>query len=154
MLKLFAALAIAVPVTAIAQEFKVDPKLVNACFNEVPRDLIDAPCIGNAAEACSATTEQGETTLGISQCKMAETKAWDDLLNGEYKTLRKNYADQPELQKGLQAAQRAWIAFRDADCKFAYDVWGDGSIRQIVGADCQLRHTAHRAAELKNMRND
>jgi uncharacterized protein YecT (DUF1311 family) len=52
----------------------------------------------------------------------------------------------------LRDAQRAWIAFRDADCAARYAMWQDGTIRTIVGANCHLTMTAQRTIELRDMR--
>jgi len=52
----------------------------------------------------------------------------------------------------LRDAQRAWIAYRDANCAMEYGLWGAGSMRQIAGADCQMRMTAERMLELRSYR--
>lgn len=136
---------------AAAEEFTIDESVVTACFARLA-DGQAINCIGDAANTCQQTTKQGQTTLGISQCLMAENAAWDVLLNREYKAVRDSFASQPELQQALLTAQRAWIALRDADCTLAYDRWGNGSMRQIGGASCQMNHTARRALDLKQMR--
>lgn len=46
------------------------------------------------------------------------------------------------------AARRAWIAWRDADCRFAYEQFGGGSLRQVAGAACQRDRTAERVLHL------
>jgi uncharacterized protein YecT (DUF1311 family) len=51
--------------------------------------------------------------------------------------------------ESLQAAQRAWIPLRDADCSLEYAMWGSGSMRQIASADCGMRLTGERAIYLK-----
>ena len=120
-------------------------------------------CIGKAAENCMETSEGGYTTLGMSMCAAAETDGWDAVLNAEYtRTMDWSRAmdaeDQthfPEFAKReetLRAAQRAWIAFRDAECGYAYAQWGAGSMRHIAGTSCMLDMTATRAIELFEMR--
>jgi uncharacterized protein YecT (DUF1311 family) len=151
MLKRIACFIAMAPMSVVAQDFPVDAGQVEACFDSQAFDAPEAACIGEAAAICSDTTDQGQTTLGLSQCMMSEAAAWDALLNREYKALRAKYETEPELRQQLQTAQRAWIAFRDADCGFAYAVWGNGSMRQIGGADCRLRHTARRTLELKKV---
>lgn len=145
-------LSILLPAPLAAQEATVDEAAVEACFAQAGRGDVNPGCLGNAAEVCQKSHTQGETTLGISECLMAEAAAWDDLLNREYKLTRDAFADQPGLPDRLLEAQRAWIAFRDAECTLAYDSYGGGSMRVIAAADCRLRHTARRTLELRDMR--
>ena len=149
---LFLALAILLPAPLAAQDAQVDAGAVAACFAGTDPGDVDPGCIGAAAEACQQTHPQGQTTLGISGCLMAEAGAWDNLLNREYRLTRDGFTDQPGLPDTLLAAQRAWIALRDADCALAYDRYGGGSMRVIAAAHCRLRHTARRALELRDMR--
>ncbi len=103
-------------------------------------------CYGVVADPCQQATKQ--TTLDIVACMGRETAAWDALLNRWYKEL-KAPLDEPSAE-ALRDAQRAWIAFRDADCAFAYTRWGDGSMRNVAGAYCQRDRTAGRAIELRD----
>jgi uncharacterized protein YecT (DUF1311 family) len=48
----------------------------------------------------------------------------------------------------LQAAERAWLAFRQQNCGYYASV--SGTIRQILGADCMARMTRDRAVELQD----
>lgn len=88
-------------------------------------------------------------------------EAWDRLLNETYADLvllshRRELLAEEEgrtpapLQTMLRDAQRAWIAFRDADCDHEYAIWGEGSMRQIAGALCLLERTATRTLELRS----
>ena len=139
------------PAPLLAQEAQVDTAEVAACFDATDRGTTRPDCLGKAAEACSKAHQQPETTLAISQCLMAENAAWDTLLNREYNKTRALMSDQPGLADTLLAAQRAWIAFRDAECTLAYDRSGGGSIRVIDAAECQMRMTAQRTFELRDM---
>jgi uncharacterized protein YecT (DUF1311 family) len=53
-------------------------------------------------------------------------------------------------KEALLEAQRAWIKFRDANCNFYYDPEG-GSAARLAGTDCNLKATADRATELKDL---
>ncbi|MEM7075612.1 MAG: lysozyme inhibitor LprI family protein [Pseudomonadota bacterium] len=141
---------------ANAQALSVDASVVEACFASAPAEMTQPDCIGAATEACTALPGGG-TTLGISQCLSMETAAWDKILNQQYTLTRGHFTafddgGDPPLQQSLLQAQRAWIAFRDAECGFAYDRNRQGTIRVIVGANCLLRLTAQRAIELRDMR--
>lgn len=87
----------------------------------------------------------GGSTPGILDCIEAEAKVWDKALNDAYK---RTMAALPQARRaGLQAAQRAWIKFRDANCAFINDPDG-GQQAHISANECLLRMTAERAKEL------
>src|SRR4051812_11118953 len=73
--------------------------------------------------------------------------AADDALNASYKNLLAELDDQGK--KKLQVAQRAWIAFRDAECESQSDRFRNGSIQPLIYADCAKLLTEARTAELK-----
>ena len=104
-----------------------------------------ATCIGQAANACQSDPG-GSSTIGITQCNQREASWWDGYLNDSYADLQANL--DPTAFASLKKAQRAWIAFRDADCSFQYARWGDGSMRNIAHSSCMLQQTAQRALSL------
>ena len=99
-----------------------------------------------ALARCMATPE-GESTMGMIDCLGAELKIQDARLNAAY---GKAAADlTPEQKSKLQAAQRAWIAFRDADCASMQDQdWG--TLSRVEANDCLLRRTVERTLELED----
>jgi uncharacterized protein YecT (DUF1311 family) len=111
-------------------------------------DVSETDCIGITSTVCMATAE-GRSTLGTTQCAYAEGAWWDMLLNARYQSLREDLS--PSLFETLRDAQRAWIAFRDADCQVRYDFWEGGSIRNPIIANCLLNKTANRAIELGDL---
>lgn len=153
------ALALAAPAApaspALGEEARVDAGIVAACFSQAAARGVARGCIGGAAAACAAA--RGETTLAIAECLGAETAAWDAILNREYAALRDDFRARDgsgALTRQLRDAQRAWIAFRDADCGLAYAIWAGGSLRVVAAGNCQLDKTARRAIELRDMRGD
>ncbi|MFP7570808.1 lysozyme inhibitor LprI family protein [Marivita sp. S2033] len=156
---LFAAALLACPQLGLAQELGVDRTYVRGCFAATEVGEIYPSCLGQAATACQALPG-GSTTIGISECIQAETVEWDAVLNEEYKATQSALADMDRQgviagmvrTDALRDAQRAWIAFRDADCGARYAIWQDGTLRTIVGANCHLTMTAQRALELRDMR--
>ena len=106
-------------------------------------------CIGRVADPCLETPD-GQSTPGSVDCLMTETKAWDDILNAEYKRLL------PLLSKEAAAdvtkAQRLWIQGREADCRVPYYFYEGGTIVKVLGAECERDHTADRAILLKSWR--
>ncbi len=85
------------------------------------------------------------STLDIVACVNARTKVWDQRLNDAYKALQKRIdAGQADP---LRAAQRLWLQYRDANCRFYGSA--NGSIRQVQTAECLRAMTQDRAIELE-----
>ncbi|MEM6679748.1 MAG: lysozyme inhibitor LprI family protein [Pseudomonadota bacterium] len=114
-------------------------------------------CIGRVSQPCMRGPE-GLTTIGMSGCMKREAAGWDVLLNADWpmlvaKARNKDAKNTSYTQtvasaaQTLQTAQRAWIAWRDAECDHAYAEWDPGSMRTIAAADCWLRLTAERTIE-------
>lgn len=116
-------------------------------------------CIRLLAERCMAQPDGG-TTFGMAGCMRGEADAWDVLLNRDWPRLMARArgtdeayaglgADLPSAAKTLRDAQRAWLAWRDAECLARAAEWGDGSHRHIAWADCWLQLTAERTIRLR-----
>ncbi len=89
-------------------------------------------------------------TLAIVTCIQNRTKFWDGRLNQAYKAVTTMFQD-PEMKDRLaplQAAQREWVKYRDANC-IGYHGSEQGTIRQIEVANCLLEMTQNRAIELQ-----
>ncbi len=150
---------------ALATEHEVEvfgPGL-EACLKAAEKATELRACLGTMSTTCMDSQDGGHSTLGMTSCLNAEAKVWDTFLNAEYKATRAFAkamdADEAEYfpqfarrAETLLAAQRAWIAFRDAECDRAYADWGSGSMRNIAWADCQMQMTADRAIDLRAMR--
>lgn len=135
------------------------------CYGEADMPGARTACIGALSEACRAGEDGGETTMGIVTCALAELRAWDVLLNEEYKATRDwavaldaetvgTFPEFANLADSLLEAQRAWIAYRDAECGLAYALWGSGSMRNIASSNCQMSMTAERTIQLRGMREE
>lgn len=72
----------------------------------------------------------------------------DKELNLVYQQLLKQSDE--EAQKKLRAAQRAWLAYRDANASFVYMVEGDGSAGRMVAANQLEQATIARTKELRS----
>ena len=138
---------------------------LEACYAQAHDTPSRKACVGLLSGACVEQEEGGGTTLGISMCSQTETDVWDAILNAEYRQTM-TWAKQRDAQEGpefpafanradaLRNAQRAWIAFRDAECELEYSLWGAGSMRHIAGSSCLMQQTAQRAIELRAKRED
>ncbi len=107
---------------------------------------VDAPAPGYspAYQRC-LDAPSGQSTAGMIGCIAAELSVQDARLNTTWRrvTARLN----PRQKAKLQAAQRAWIAYRDADCRSLDDAdWG--TISRIAANQCMLRQTMERTAAL------
>lgn len=96
-------------------------------------------------------TPDGQTTAGTVGCIAEELKVQDAALNVAYRQLTAGM--NPRQQAGLRNAQRAWIAFRDADCASRQD-WEWGSMSTVAANFCVLRRTVERTIELETFGPD
>lgn len=139
-----------------AADLTVEPARIHACHAATPEGYRSPECLGAASDQCQLLPG-GTTSQGIATCIAAETVIWDDILNEEYQITRADLktrdADEgTDLAGGLHKVQRAWIAFRDAECDLTYDQWEGGSVRGIAYANCLLVMTAERSIALRDMR--
>jgi uncharacterized protein YecT (DUF1311 family) len=87
--------------------------------------------------------DKATTQADLTGCAAQDMKAADDKLNKSYHALI--CLLDPAEKGDLKKAQRAWLAFRDADCAF----WrGQGSIAAMNFADCMAERSNARAKEL------
>jgi uncharacterized protein YecT (DUF1311 family) len=75
----------------------------------------------------------------------------DKELNSVYDKLIKKLNETDK--KNLVEVQKAWIKFRDLDCKFQSQVPGDGEgpYENKMKIDCLVRKTKERIKELENL---
>lgn len=90
-----------------------------------------------------------QTTLGMVDCLTALAEAEDVRLNLAYQALMER--SDAGQQQPLKAAQRLWIRYRDANCRYYGSA--EGSIRQIEAAQCLHAMTQARACELETAKN-
>ena len=57
----------------------------------------------------------------------------------------------PSYAAALTAAQRAWIGFRDAECRVEGYQYRGGSAEAMVHRDCLIRLTRQRTGELRSL---
>lgn len=106
------------------------------------------PAAGWAADDPAETAcHQKESTVEISDCLQRLTGQWDKRLNAAYQTVMKA-SENAARKSALLQAERAWLAFRTANCGW-YDA-SEGTIREVYAADCMLDMTRARAVELED----
>jgi len=83
----------------------------------------------------------GVTQADMNQCAAADYRKADAELTRAYRKLEKT----PELR----AAERAWIAYRDAECAYEAAPNQGGSIAPMVTSMCLAARTRERIAVLR-----
>ena len=92
----------------------------------------------------------GGVTVAMRDCYAAETERQDQRLNVVYSQLRRQLA--PSARAKLLQAQRAWLAYRKAECAYAMTPDEGGTLALVTGDDCWLRATAERVSRLEQHR--
>jgi len=72
----------------------------------------------------------------MTQCAVDAYKKSDAELNRAYKALRGTLKEDDNGTKKLIAAQRAWIAFRDAECSYRGARTEGGSVHPMIINQC------------------
>jgi uncharacterized protein YecT (DUF1311 family) len=100
---------------------------------------------GNVAKA---QCEDAKSTLQINECFAKELKKADAEVNKiYYSTVKKLQRDDAAL---LRKAQRAWRAYRDAQCEAEHALWGGGTGGPAAWMSCKVELARQRAAEIEN----
>ncbi|MCC6926501.1 MAG: DUF1311 domain-containing protein [Novosphingobium sp.] len=95
----------------------------------------------------------------MNVCSFQDYQAADKALNAAWKAAQQFAQqadrDSPPARKAdsavaqLLAAQRAWIAYRDAHCLALADQYRGGSIRPLIKNTCMTDLTKTRTAQLR-----
>jgi uncharacterized protein YecT (DUF1311 family) len=132
----------------------------------LPAMLLASICM--LAPFASATAEEewicdkAMSNAETRQCADREFKKHDAELNRLYKKLLENAADQGDVQQGygvppleaLKQAQRAWVAFRDANCHWKSTSFYGGTGQSVIMSSCLAIATRDRVEELKGSMQD
>jgi uncharacterized protein YecT (DUF1311 family) len=95
---------------------------------------------------CDNATDQ--TTM--NQCAAQQNKAADKELNTLYQQITARLKSSPDSKKLLIGAQRAWVTFRDAECKFSSAGVEGGSVYPLIYSNCITELTKTRVETFKN----
>jgi uncharacterized protein YecT (DUF1311 family) len=93
------------------------------------------------AQSCDGSTMQ------MVECLVAQTAQWDKRMTVAYQQALKDAG--PRQHDQLRAAQRLWIAYRDANC--LYYSLGEGTIARVEAGECMRSMTEARARELEGL---
>lgn len=110
-----------------------------------PATVFLAAAPAAAADRCAAAADQ----TAMTACYEKALKTADAALNASYREIEGRLADDPATKKRLVGAQKAWLAFRDAECRFSTSAVEGGSMAPTLTAICLQEMTAARTSELK-----
>ncbi len=97
-----------------------------------------------AAAECADPTQRG-----LDACAGAARDKADAALNGVYKQIVARLKDDSGKTKKLVEAEKAWIAFRDAECTFANSDTEGGTIHSMEVTLCEEKLTKARTQDLQ-----
>jgi uncharacterized protein YecT (DUF1311 family) len=111
------------------------------------------------AQDSAATCKNPVTQMDLNRCSAQDYDAADGELNLQYRetwaALAEWDAALPEAQRGaekaLLAGQRAWIAYRDAQCETSGFQARGGSMEPMLVSGCAADLTRRRTGELKDL---
>lgn len=91
-------------------------------------------------------------TIEVNECAGIEQKKVETKLNNVYQEVLKSVSEpeDAEARKSLITAQRAWITFREADCRAVYQKWVGGTIRTVMYLNCMQSRAETRIKQLED----
>ena len=105
------------------------------------------PATGDSAVYQKCLDESGGVDPVMKLCGKDEIARQDRILNTIYRQLRAKLA--ANLNNDLQKAERAFLAYREAQCRFAYDQKSPGTMAGLLYQSCVLDLTAARIKDLR-----
>ncbi|PSJ60486.1 lysozyme inhibitor LprI family protein [Kumtagia ephedrae] len=100
-----------------------------------------------AAQADDCANAQDQATM--DKCSAKAFAEADKKLNADFREIEKRLGDDAKAKHLLVHAQRAWIAFRDAECAFNASGVDGGSAYPMVYSECQAALTNQRVKDFR-----
>ncbi|MFT5509773.1 MAG: hypothetical protein ACI89J_002861 [Hyphomicrobiaceae bacterium] len=100
--------------------------------------------VANADECAKA-----ESQRAMNACARKNYENSDGALNVLYRQITQRLNGDNKTMQRLISAQRAWVRFRDAECKFAKSGVSGGSIEALIFLGCANRLTRARIDDLR-----
>ncbi|MCU1752900.1 lysozyme inhibitor LprI family protein [Pseudomonas sp. 6D_7.1_Bac1] len=97
------------------------------------------------ADDCANAADQRT----MNECAAKDFKNADTQLNALYKQINERLKDNAESKQRLVGAQRAWVAFRDAECTFSASGVAGGSVYPMIYSNCEAELTLKRVEAFK-----
>ncbi len=102
------------------------------------------------SQAFAEMCDDPQTQSDVNYCANYHFETADGELNDVYGRLKQGYARYTEAKSALVAAQRAWVSFRDAECKQDEVAVDGGSAASMIILDCRTKLTEARTEQLQN----
>lgn len=102
--------------------------------------------IAGRSPAQALSCDNATTTRDMITCTQMDLNLADGDLNATYQELRSDLDKKGRLL--LRDAQRAWIAFRDAECARQADIVRGGTMAPVLELSCLLSLTISRGNDL------
>jgi uncharacterized protein YecT (DUF1311 family) len=125
------AVSLAVPLTAAAAHTKLSPPVIHEAFT-----LLACPT-------------HPQTTLGLEGCAEHRIVRTDHQIDDVARSIFGRLYDDAARRRFI-AAQRAWLAYREADCSSMSDQYEGGTLAALVAASCTADRSAQRLSDLRS----
>jgi uncharacterized protein YecT (DUF1311 family) len=102
--------------------------------------LFQSVAWADSSPVCGARSNQ----LELNACANAELAKADKALNDAYRLVLTRMADVPLFVKNLRSAQKAWLAFRDAELEARFSC-AEESVQQCWGSMYPMLWSARKA---------
>jgi uncharacterized protein YecT (DUF1311 family) len=138
-----------------------------ACFLAVPVLMCCIAVAQQAKPAQNPCEEKPISQLQMDRCADSEYKNADAHLNTVYRKAMhymtddlaraQKTGDQEQMKyeqralASLKEAERAWVSYRDIQCKAAAQQYEGGSMAPMIFSQCLTDITEHRTADLKSI---
>ena len=125
----------------------------------LPFVVVTVSALPALAQQPKVNCKKAETQMEMTYCAEQDFNAADKALNTQYQAARRATkkwdkdaaTEQPASDAALVKAQRAWVAYRDAQCEsYGYQSHG-GSMEPQLIYDCSADLTRKRTTELKEL---
>ena len=115
------------------------------------RALLSAALVALMLPAAHADEcmENAEDQAAMAQCAAQAYQASDAQLNELFHEIRQRVGDDVDTRHLLRDAERAWVAFRDAECAFAASAVAGGSAYPMVLDLCLNELTQSRIEQFR-----
>ena len=115
-----------------------------------PRLLLALTPLLFTSMAVAVDCDNASDQATMNQCAAQQNAAADKELNALYQQITSRFKGNPDNKELLVGAQRAWVAFRDAECKFSASGVEGGSVYPLIYSNCVTELTKARVETFKN----
>ena len=114
-----------------------------------PRLLLALTPLLFTSMAFAVDCDNANDQATMNQCAAQQNAAADKELNALYQQITSRLKSNPDGKKQLVGAQRAWVAFRDAECRFSASGVEGGSVYPLIYSNCVTELTKARVQTFK-----